>query len=200
MSNPQFMMFLMNRRNRTLREHDRKVIADLKARNYSNEAIVDWFRDNYGRVITLDTVRSDLKAMYAEWAKEVIDDLTPYMQEQLLANERLTERAWQRYELAEQRLDAVSPDEYKPRQVALSEVTYWFNQVVKLRDSRSRLLNLDRAGIQVNIDNRQQSVQVVEPPPPVKGYITVSPDHWPAEPAELPAIEAETGIYEDIDA
>lgn len=187
----------MKPRKRTVRAHDRKIIADLKTRHYSNEEIAAFFRDNYGREMSIDTIVSDWKAVLDEWAKEVIEDVTPYMHEQLQANEQMAEHAWSRYRMAEEALDACDPQATKVRTQMFAEARYWFDRVASLRDARARLLKLDRNGISINIDNRHQVAQV-QAPTPVKGYITISPDDWPSLPPEI-AIPAEVGVYEEFD-
>ena len=178
--------------------------------------MLEWFHANDRPEMTTAMVRTDIDGVRKGWKKAGLIETVAILHQELDANTNLLRHAWREYRACSANLDRAQyipwtdeeqenivedeeDDEEETaghrqrarisvavRRQAFNEVTYWWNQIVNLRAQRSKLLGLTNAGINISIDNRNQTALIGSgEKPPMKLYVGFSPDEdWPALPAE----------------
>lgn len=176
------------------------------------------------RPVTRDMIRNDWIAMHKEWKETQAQELSSYFFQELLSLEVQNEEAWRQYRRVTAALEQVPHEEIvqseyseeegvadqeslagvrrgnkrtskQSRTQLVNEQKFWWEKIESIAANRRKILDLDKDGPSLLIDNRRQTVVNGrgDKPQVVKTYAIVSPDNWGEQEESSDVAE---GIYE----
>lgn len=99
-----------SRREPSLRQEDREIVAELKMRGKSDAQIKEHL-ESIGRVVSLATITKDWKQTLREWAATRNEDISLYLAGELHRIDMMSREAWGNYEKAVVYLESLSRED-----------------------------------------------------------------------------------------
>lgn len=154
------------------------------------------------RPVTYRMVQNDWRAAHEMWKERTIQDVSVHFERELLALEGQNQEAWRQYRAVTAVLDGTPAGETtrvdfeetgtieseqrggnkttvkRSREELVKEQQYWWNKIEGIAAARRKMLDLDKDGPSLLIDNRRQTVVGADTHQPLKTFAVISPDDW----------------------